>query len=96
VFRPEAEIDRIRSRRPLLSQLARQMSTEVANDVQPSDAQRVGPPCCASMRRTSRSRCSLLISTGLFIGFVTLISPGGLGVREAVLLAGLGGLPCPC
>jgi hypothetical protein len=36
----------------------------------------------------------LLISTGVFavawvIGFVTLISPGGLGVREAVLLAGL-------
>ena len=33
-------------------------------------------------------------STGLFIGFVTLISPGGLGVRKAVL-AGLGGLPRP-
>lgn len=35
-----------------------------------------------------------LISTGVYsvawvIGFVTLVSPGGLGVREAVLLAGL-------
>ena len=41
------------------------------------------------MRCISRSRCSLLISTSVFIGFVTLISPGDLGVREAVLLAGL-------
>ena len=36
----------------------------------------------------------LLISTGMFavawvVGFVTLVSPGGIGVREAVLLAGL-------
>jgi uncharacterized membrane protein YbhN (UPF0104 family) len=36
----------------------------------------------------------LLIATGIFaiawiVGFVTLVSPGGIGVREAVLLAGL-------